>query len=102
VNRGEIWWYEPPDGKRRPFLIISRDVVIPLLNRVLAVPATTRIRGIPTEVVLDEDDGMPARCALALDNTQPIAKAYCTDLIAQLDARRWRDVCEALRLAVDC
>jgi mRNA interferase MazF len=102
VRRGDIWWYEPPDAKRRPFLVVSRDAVIPLLTRVLAVPATTTVRGIPTEVALDETDGMPAPCVLSLDNLQPIARAHCRSLITTLAPDRLGQVCAALQVAVDC
>jgi mRNA interferase MazF len=67
VRRGEIRWYTfaLPD-KRRPVLLLSRDSVLPSLNEVIVVPATRTIRGIETEVVLTEDDGMPTACALKL------------------------------------
>lgn len=97
-----MWWYEPPDTKRRPYLVISREVIVTLLDRVLAVPATTVVRSIPTEVALDESDGMPEPCVLSLDNTQPIVKAFCTEPITELGPERLREVCEALRLTVDC
>lgn len=25
MRRGEVWWHEPPDAKRRPALILSLD-----------------------------------------------------------------------------
>ena len=50
VNRGEVWWAEHPDAGRRPYLVLTRQAAIPVLNRVLAVPATRTVRGIPTEV----------------------------------------------------
>src|SRR6185312_10634401 len=59
VARSEIWWAEHPDAGRRPFLVLTRQAAIPVLNALLAVPATRTIRQIPTEVVLDIDDGMP-------------------------------------------
>lgn len=102
VARGEVWWHEDPDEGRRPHLILSRDDVIPLLNKVIAVPATRRIRGIPTEVVLDEGDGMPERCALTLDNVSTIRAALCTQLITTLGSDRLNAVCEALRRATSC
>jgi mRNA interferase MazF len=48
MRRGEVRWYEfqPPD-KRRPVLILTRDLVIGYLNEVTVVPITTTIRGIP-------------------------------------------------------
>jgi mRNA interferase MazF len=52
LKRGEVWWYEDPRARRRPFLILTREAAIPVLNQVLAVPATRTIRAIPTEVPL--------------------------------------------------
>ena len=102
VARGEVWWYEDPRAGRRPFLILTRDEALPVLNQVLAVPATSVVRGIPTEVVLDTSDGMPAECALTLDNVTPIRVALCTDRITRLGSDRMQEVCEALRIATVC
>jgi mRNA interferase MazF len=79
VARGEVWWYEDPRAGRRPYLVLIRDAATPVLNQVLAAPATRTIRGIPTEVVLDETDGMPTECTLTLDNVTVIRPALCTD-----------------------
>ena len=102
VGRGEVWWYQDPRVGRRPFLILTRDEAISVLNQVLAVPATRTVRGIPTEVPLGESDGMPAECALTLDNVSLIRVALCTDRITRLSPDRMQDVCEALRLAAAC
>jgi len=102
VARGEVWWYEHPGAGRRPFLILTRDQAIPVLNQVLAVPATRTIRQIPTEVELDRSDGMPARCALSLDNLTVIRVALCTKRITELSPARMDAVCEALHRATAC
>ncbi len=102
VARGEMWWYEPPEHTRRPFLVLTRDAAIPVLEQILAVPATRTVRGIPTEVELDESHGMPTRCALALDNVTVIRKSLCTERITRLDPERIRAVCDALRIATAC
>jgi len=103
VRRGELWWHEHPVAGRRPFLILTRDEAIPVLHKVLAVPATRNVRGIPTEVELDpRRDGVPQPCALALDNVTTIRRARCTERIAALDAVRLQEVCEALRIASAC
>jgi mRNA interferase MazF len=102
VNRGEIWWVEDPDAGRRPHLILTRQGAIPILNRVVAVPATRRIRNIPTEVRLDEDDGMPAPCALTLDNLVTLPKSYFIDRITRLGVERLDEVCRALSAATGC
>lgn len=102
VARGEVWWYEDPRAGRRPFLILTRDEAIPVLNQVLAVPATRTIRGIPTEVPLDHSDGMPATCALAADNVTLIRISHCTERVTRLSPARVRAVCDALALAISC
>lgn len=102
MSRGEVWWYEEEDADRRPYLILTRDEAIPVLNEVLAVPATRTVRDIPTEVPLDESDGMPVACVLALDNAKPILVSGCTKRITGLDAERMAMVCEALAAASGC
>jgi mRNA interferase MazF len=102
VARGEVWWYEDPRAGRRPFCILTRDEVSPLLHQVLAVPATTTRRGIATEVPLDEADGMPRPCVLSLDNTTLIRPPLCTDRITALSPARMDEVCRALGAATAC
>lgn len=102
VARGEVWWYEHPDAGRRPYLILTRTEAVTVLNQVLAVPATRTARQIPTEVVLDEADGMPQACVLNLDNVSLIRPALCTELITRLGPEQIGDVCDALRLATGC
>ncbi|MGH9069920.1 MAG: type II toxin-antitoxin system PemK/MazF family toxin [Acidimicrobiales bacterium] len=102
VARGEVWWYEHPEAGRRPYLVMTRTEAIPVLNQVLAVPATGTIRGIPTEVRLDEDDGMPRPCVLSLDNLTLIRPALCVELVTRLGAGKLREVCLALDRATGC
>jgi mRNA interferase MazF len=102
VARGEIWWYEHPRAGRRPFLILTRTEAVAVLNQVLAVPATTTVRHIPTEVALGRRDGMPKACVLSLDNLALIRPALCTKRITTLSADQLSAVCEALRHATAC
>ena len=102
MNRGEVWWVESAAGARRPHLVLTRDRAIPVLAAVLAVPATTTVRGIPTEVPLDEDDGMPRACALSLDNVVTVPLTRLATRITTLGPARMRAVCEALAVATGC
>jgi len=102
VSRGEVWWYEHPRAGRRPFLILTRDEAIPVLTQVLAVPATRTVRDIPTEVQLDEADGMPVSCCLTLDNVTPIRPSLCAERITSLTGDRMGEVCNALSAATAC
>lgn len=83
-------------------LVLSRQAVLPALRRPLVAPLTTRVRDLPTEVRLDEDDGLPQPCVVSLDNIQPIALGSLVERITSLPVTRMAEVCQALALAVDC
>jgi mRNA interferase MazF len=102
VNRGEIWWAEHPDSGRRPYLVLTRQAAIPVLTRVLAVPASRTVRRIPTEVPLGQDDGMPQPCALSFDNIVTMPVSLFTERITRLGVVRLGEVCRALRAATAC
>jgi mRNA interferase MazF len=102
LKRGEVWWYERPDEKRRPVLLLTRSEAIEGLNRLVAVPGTTTIRGIRTEVELGPDDGMPRECVLSLDNTFSAHKGLLTERVTTLGAAKMDEVCKILDVATSC
>ncbi|MDP2710738.1 MAG: type II toxin-antitoxin system PemK/MazF family toxin [Solirubrobacteraceae bacterium] len=102
MNRGEIWWYELPDGGRRPGCVLTRQAAIGVLNAVLVAPATRTIRSIPTEVRLGPEDGMPADCVLSFDNLLTVPKVLLTERIAALGHARLDELCAALDIATGC
>ena len=102
MNRGEVWWLESPDEKRRPVLLLTRSRVIHRMSTITVAPVTTRRRNIPTEVALDEDDGMPQPCVVSLDNVRTVPRAYLRASMTALGPERMGEVCQALRIAVDC
>jgi mRNA interferase MazF len=102
VKRGEVWWVEHPAAGRRPHLVLTRDSAIQRLKRVLGVPATRTIRGIPSEVELGPEEGLPERCVLSFDNMRVVRKAYFVERICTLGPERMQRVCEALALATGC
>ncbi len=102
MNRGEVWWMDDPAAGRRPACILSRQAAVPVLHTLLVVPATTHVRGIPTEVPLGRDDGMPRDCALSLDSLGPVYKALLTDRITRLRPAKLAALCRALNVAAGC
>ena len=85
-----------------PEATFTHQAAIPVLRGVLAVPATRTVRGIPTEVPLDEDDGMPEPCALSFDNIVTMPSSFFTHRICRLGVDRLEQVCRALRVATGC
>ena len=101
-ERGEVWWYEPQEEKRRPYLILTRTEAIPVLNFVLGVPLTSTVRGIRSEVALGPDDGIPVECVATFDNLRSIQRSLLTTRMAVLDDTKMRVVCDALKFVTAC
>lgn len=102
ITRGGVYFVEHPEWGRRPVLVLTRDTAIPVMKRVTIASISRRVRGIPTEVVLDEHDGMPVRCAVSLDNLGEAWKAMLVEHVTTLRPSRMDDVCQALDAAVGC
>jgi mRNA interferase MazF len=101
-HRGDVWWADVPGDKVRPVLILTRERFIPRLSSVLVAPVTTRVRGIPTEVGLGTDDGLPRACAANFDHVFTLRRDRLRDRIATLSPDRMQEVCAAHRFAVGC
>lgn len=101
-RRGEIWWGEIEGLGRRPFLVMTRTAAIPVLQQVLAAPITRTVRGIPTEIALGPDDGMPTECAASFDNLRVVPKSLLVERQCALTPFRMLEACGAVRAAVDC
>ena len=99
--QGEIWWAEAED-KRRPVLIVTRSEAVPVLTWLVVAPVTRTVRGIPTEVALGPDEGLPTACAASFDNVQPIRRSFLTQRVGRLGAARRPELCRALSALADC
>jgi mRNA interferase MazF len=103
LSRGEVRLCRfAPRDKQRPVLILTRDSAIGHLATVTVAPITSTIRGVPSEVVLDIDDGMKSRCAVNLHNAVTLAQARLGRRVSALSAERIREVCAALRFSLGC
>jgi mRNA interferase MazF len=100
VIRGEIRWYtfRLPD-KRRPVLVLTRDEVIDRVNEIIVAPLTRTIRGLRTEVILTEEDGMPATCAINFDHVSLGQRDRFGSVLCSLPEGRWPEVRIALLAA---
>lgn len=101
-HRGEVWWADVPGDKVRPVLVLTRERFIARLHSVLVAPVTTRVRGIPTEVLLTEDEGVPRPCAANFDNVFTLRRERLQERICALPAGHLEDVCRSYRFAAGC
>lgn len=103
IARGDVRLYRfaQPD-KKRPVVILTRDSAIAYLSTVTVAPITSAIRGVPSEVVLNEDDGMKATCAVNLYNAVTVSQERLGKRVAQLSSLRMSEICAALRFSLGC
>jgi mRNA interferase MazF len=103
IGRGDIRLYRfaAPD-KSRPVLILTRDSALRYLSTATVAPITSSIRGVPSEVRLDEGDGMKGPCAVNLHNVITVSQQRLGRRVARLAAPRMKDVCIALRFSLGC
>ena len=103
IARGDVRLYAfAPPNKKRPVVVVTRDSAIGYLSAVTVAPITSTIRGVPSEVVLDEEDGMKTRCAVNLHNAVTVAQDRLGKRVARLSAQRMSEICGALRFALGC
>lgn len=103
VTRGDVRLYRfaSPD-KERPVVVLTRDSAIPYLANLTVAPVTKTIRGVPSEVALDDTDGMKVPCAVNLHNAVTVSKERLGRRVAQLHSSRMSEICAALRFSLGC
>lgn len=102
MSRGDVVWLEVPEAGRRPVCVLTRPAALPVLRNAVVALVTRTVRGIPTEVPLGPDDGMPEACAISLDNVTTVPIAQLTDRITTLSGVQMHAVCAALARATGC
>lgn len=102
VAQGEIWLLEPPNAKRRPVLVISRNEAISVLNNLVVAPITSTIRPIPTNITVGPSEGIDHDSVANFDSLTAVPKALLTVRLGALDSVRHDEICAALRSLSDC
>jgi mRNA interferase MazF len=103
LNRGDVHLFQfgKPD-KQRPVVILTRDGVLGHLSTATIAPMTSSIRGVPSEVLLDDSDGMKGPCAINLHNVSTVVQGTLGPRVGRLSERRMGEVCAALRFSLGC
>ena len=103
IARGDVRLYNfaPPD-KKRPVVVLSRNSAIAYLSTVTVAPITSAVRGVPSEVELNEDDGMKSPCAVNLHHAVTVSQQRLGKRVAHLSSARMSEICAALRFTLGC
>ena len=96
-----LYRFAPPD-KQRPVLVLTRESALGYLSAVTVAPITSTVRGVPSEVVLTEEDGMKHVCAVNLHNVITVSREHLGRRVAKLSGQRLAEVCAALGFALGC
>ena len=103
LERGDVRLYRFSDSeKQRPVLVLTRPGAIRYLSRVTVAPVSSTIRDVPSEVVLDVEDGMKKPCAVNLHNVVTVGRQGLGRRVARLSRDRMRQVCVALAFSLGC
>ncbi|MEZ4525688.1 MAG: type II toxin-antitoxin system PemK/MazF family toxin [Desulfobacterales bacterium] len=93
MNRGDIWLAEL-GGKigTRPVVILTRQNVLPYLNKVTVAEITTQGKGYPTEVFIEDRANLPKQSFIQTDNIHTLPKHILKKYIGTLDSVIMKEV----------
>ena len=87
--------------KTRPVVILTRELALGAMNKVTVAPITSTVRGLSSEVIVDERNGLDHRSAISLDNVLTISQAALGRRIGFLTAAQEAELSRAVILAYD-
>jgi mRNA-degrading endonuclease toxin of MazEF toxin-antitoxin module len=101
IQRGDIRWFrfDVPD-KRRPVVVLGNDLLLPTLSQVPVIPLSTQIRGLPWEVALSTEEGLPSPCVLKPEWIKSVERAFLGPRITSFPEARWAEVRASLLLVL--
>jgi mRNA interferase MazF len=102
MKRAEVWWAELPSPVgSRPVVILTRDAVLHSIDSIVVTLVTRTIRGLPTEVVLGRQQGLPVRCVANLDNILTVPRERLKRLMGACNTSKAGELNQAIKAALD-
>ena len=83
-------------------LVLTRHGTIRHLSKVTIAPITSSVRGVPSEIVLDAEDGMKKRCAVNFYNLVTVGQRNLGRRVGKLGPEKMTEACQALLYALGC
>ncbi len=100
LAHAQVWWADV--DRIRPVVILTRARVAERLDRVLVAPITTTVRGLATEVVLGEGEGVRGGSVANLDNVQLLPVSVLLRRAGRVAPSRWPEFCTAMAKVMAC
>jgi mRNA interferase MazF len=97
IQRGDIRWFrfDAPD-KRRRVLVLGRSDVLGSFSQIPVIPLSTQVRGLPWEVALSVDEGLPSASVLKPEWIRIVERHHLGPRITGFPEARWNELRNAL------
>ena len=102
MNRGEVWLAQV-GRKRRPVLVLTRSEVLDVRALVTVAEISTTIRGLTTEVAIDNVEiGLDRASVINCDGIHTVAQSMLTGHVGTVADSTLGEVCTAIGHALGC
>jgi mRNA-degrading endonuclease toxin of MazEF toxin-antitoxin module len=87
MNRGDVWTIDLGGrAGKRPAVIITRQNVLEYIQKVTVAEITTRGKGYPTEVFIDQKANLPKPSFVRADSLHTVEKSALQKYVGTLDS----------------
>jgi mRNA interferase MazF len=87
--------------KRRPVVVLTREIARQALTNVTVAPITSRVRGLAVEVPVGPRNGLDQPSAVSCDNIQTIPISSLGPIVGYFFSDQERELTEAIFAAFD-
>lgn len=87
--------------KVRPVVVLTRELVRPVMSQVTVAPITTTVRGLSTEVPVGLANGLDHACVISCDNIVTVPKTALGQQIGYLMPAQEAALTMAIHAAFD-
>jgi mRNA interferase MazF len=102
MNRGDVWLIDL-GGRlgRRPVVVLTRQNVLQYVNKVTVAEITTKGKGYPTEIDIDQKANLRQSSFVQADNVHTVSKQKLDRYVGSLDPETMREVSRKVILALE-
>ena len=102
MNRGDVWLIDLGGrGGTRPVVILTRQNVLKFLNKVTVAEITTKGKGYPTEIFINQKANLPKPSFVQAENLHTVTKKKLEKFLGTLDQDTMAKVSQKVVLTLE-